>query len=583
MSATILCVEDEEGLRNDIVEELRQAGYQTLEAENGQVAFESIVKQKPDLVLCDIIMPVMNGHRLLAEVRATLPERCVLPFIFLSALTDRDSLMKAKGLDVDDYLTKPVDYELLLAAVASRLRRFQHIVKHQPDQPTKGYKAATERAVHAASEAATPTSSARALGPPAPALHSQLSQEGDEAKGAATGGRVEHRLQELATERPTKMVAGRVQLLGLDNVKATLGKRWDRHDEIIFDLIDQTIKERLAPSDVYQRDSHDTFTICFAQLSESEAAFKTRAIAEEIHSKILGKDMGQGGNPLAEAAEAFLDKVVGKSMERLALTVRGEAHEVELDIDDVDESGDLLGYLTSRLEAAGERAKKIEKATMIELADHSALRLHRVEKHDGGGTPFHFATFDRDTQAQIEALRNHRPASADLIRDLDVLLLSRVAEEIFRRPPAKDLVLVVNIHFSTLENEGRLAHLRTICNRLSEPARASLILNIVEIPAGLLPATVAERFLSVRHFCRAMMAQFEAPEFGSIDPQMLRTPVLTFSASDLAKWQTHDPDAVSTFLRQLRRQKLQLLAYRITTARMRGQMRGLGVDFLASE
>src|SRR3546814_6007577 len=87
-------------------------------------------------------------------------------------------------------------------------------------------------------------------------------------------------------------------------------------------------------------------------------------------------------------------------------------------------------------------------------------------------------------------------ASEDLLRDLDILLLTKAVEEIFQRPPGKNGVFVVNIHFSTLDGKKRLEHLKKLCSTLTDPARAALIFNIVEIPADLLPAKRSEEHTS---------------------------------------------------------------------------------------
>jgi len=564
MPGLILCIEDEEDLRKDIVEELRDAGYETAEAENGRIGLDAILARKPDLVLCDINMPVMDGHTLLAEIRQNHPDKVELPFIFLSALADRDNLMKGRKLGADDYLTKPVDYEMLLTAIESRLQHIHRLAERRREQLVKVYKAAAEPGAPAGDTPHQP-----ADGPAAP--HG----EGERS--------VEQRLQDAVKDGPAKLVAGRVQLLGLEDIKAAVGDRWHRHSAIIFDLIEQTIRKRLAPADVYQRDASDNFTICFAQLSESEAAFKARAIADEVRAKILGKDFGAGAAPLTAEADAFMDEVSGKSGGRPALEVRGEAHEVELSPDEVRESGDLLGLLTSRLSAAAEHANRTERATLIEVAERAKLILQPVEKHDGGTTPFQVAEFDQDTRARIEALRSLRPASEDLMRDLDVLMVSKVAEEILRRPPGKGVILVANIHFSTLETKRRLGHLKTICDTLTEPARAALIFNVVDIPSDLLPAKLTEHFFSIRHFCRAMMAQCTGPALGSIDPVMLRTPVLTFRAWDLRKLLARDPGAVAGFLKQIHKRKLKLLVYGVSDAREAAQLRSLGVDLVSRE
>jgi CheY-like chemotaxis protein len=558
MAATILCVEDEDALRKDIVEELRDAGYETIEAENGKIALDAILKQRPDLIISDISMPVMGGYELLEEIRANHPERCEVPFVFLTALADRSHVVMGKKLGVDDYLTKPVDYEILLATVEARLEHAGRMIARHKEQLVKVYKAAVEEVGHApCGPSATP-------------------------KGHSTGQHdVAKHLQDLVTGTPTTVVAGRVQILGLNEFKMAFGDRWDRHGEMVLELIEQTIRKRLAPADVFQRDRDSNFTICFAELSESEAAFKARAIADEVRAKILGKDMGQGTAPLTAEADAFLDEVAGKNRDRPALGIKGEAHEIELAVDEVEGCDDLLGLLTSRLVAAAEQAKKAERNILMEIADHSTVRLHGIENRDGDSTPFHIADFDQDTQAKIEALRSHRPASEDLLRDLDVLLVTKVAEEVFRRPPGKNVILVANVHFSTLNNKRRLEHLKAICNTLTEPARAALVFNIVEIPAELLPAKVAENFFSVRHFCRAIMAQCTTPKLGNIDPQLLRTPILTFKAWDLVSLATQDRAAVLAFVKQLRDQKVRLLVYGITSRRELEQVKALGVEFVS--
>jgi len=123
----ILCVEDEVGLRSDIVEELQDAGYETLESDNGEEGLKTILEDRPDLVLCDITMPGMSGHQLLTTLRENHPQFSTVPFLFLSALADRNDIVVGKDLGADDYLTKPVDYDILLATVRSRLEQVERM------------------------------------------------------------------------------------------------------------------------------------------------------------------------------------------------------------------------------------------------------------------------------------------------------------------------------------------------------------------------------------------------------------------------------------------------------------------------
>jgi EAL domain-containing protein (putative c-di-GMP-specific phosphodiesterase class I)/CheY-like chemotaxis protein len=118
---TILCAEDEPELREDIVGELRDAGYEVIEAVNGEDALMAITELMPDIVLCDINMPRMNGLQVLEGVRASETEVADVPFIFLTAYGEKTDLIMGRKLGADDYLVKPVDFDLLLATVSARL------------------------------------------------------------------------------------------------------------------------------------------------------------------------------------------------------------------------------------------------------------------------------------------------------------------------------------------------------------------------------------------------------------------------------------------------------------------------------
>lgn len=118
---TILCAEDEPELREDIVGELRDAGYEVIEAVNGEDALMAITTLAPDIVLCDINMPRMSGLQVLERVRASETEAAEVPFIFLTAYGEKGDLIKGRKLGADDYLVKPVDYDVLLTTVSARL------------------------------------------------------------------------------------------------------------------------------------------------------------------------------------------------------------------------------------------------------------------------------------------------------------------------------------------------------------------------------------------------------------------------------------------------------------------------------
>ncbi len=122
-AAKILCIEDEQCLLEDLVEELEDAGYEVFAGKNGKEGLDLIKSKSPDLVLCDMMMPVMDGPQVLSQMRLLPDKAADTPFIFLTAKATTGDIIEGKNLGADDYLTKPVDYDLLLATLSARLNQ----------------------------------------------------------------------------------------------------------------------------------------------------------------------------------------------------------------------------------------------------------------------------------------------------------------------------------------------------------------------------------------------------------------------------------------------------------------------------
>jgi DNA-binding response OmpR family regulator len=109
----ILCIEDDEETAALIAEDLQERGYVVNIAVNGHEGLNAILKSGPDLVLCDINMPDLTGFEVMESMIGLAPRHRAVPFVFLTARTDRDSELKGRRLGADDYVTKPVDFENL--------------------------------------------------------------------------------------------------------------------------------------------------------------------------------------------------------------------------------------------------------------------------------------------------------------------------------------------------------------------------------------------------------------------------------------------------------------------------------------
>src|SRR5499425_883791 len=119
----ILCIEDDRETAGLIAEELLDRGYDVTIAHDGREGLAAILRVMPDLVLSDISMPAMSGFELLERLTALAPRFSNMPFVFLTALTDRDNELKGRQLGADDYVTKPIDFDVLDAIIHARLSR----------------------------------------------------------------------------------------------------------------------------------------------------------------------------------------------------------------------------------------------------------------------------------------------------------------------------------------------------------------------------------------------------------------------------------------------------------------------------
>src|SRR5690242_11325659 len=119
----ILCIEDDHETAALIAEELVERGFEVSVAYNGQEGFAAILRIYPDLVLCDINMPGMSGFEVLERLSALSPHFESIPFVFLTALADRNNELKGRKLGADDYVTKPIDFDVLGEIINARLKR----------------------------------------------------------------------------------------------------------------------------------------------------------------------------------------------------------------------------------------------------------------------------------------------------------------------------------------------------------------------------------------------------------------------------------------------------------------------------
>ena len=123
--ARILVIEDEFQIRLNLQLMLKAEGHEVEQASNGREGLSKFAESRPDLVLCDVMMPELDGFGVLEALRAN-PDNADLPFVFVTALDDRASMRRGMNLGADDFLNKPFTRDELLEAVNTRLAKHKH-------------------------------------------------------------------------------------------------------------------------------------------------------------------------------------------------------------------------------------------------------------------------------------------------------------------------------------------------------------------------------------------------------------------------------------------------------------------------
>lgn len=124
----ILVIEDEHAIRLNILDILEMEDFESIGADDGREGVAMAKKHLPDLIICDILMPKLNGYGVLAELRSD-PKTATIPFIFLTAKTTPKDIREGMNLGADDYLTKPFEVDELIKAVHTRLEKHAALKK----------------------------------------------------------------------------------------------------------------------------------------------------------------------------------------------------------------------------------------------------------------------------------------------------------------------------------------------------------------------------------------------------------------------------------------------------------------------
>ena len=430
--ARILVLEDEDELREIIDEELTEVGHNAVGFARGQEALDYLAGENVDLILSDITMPQMTGYQFFRNLREQLPQHTHTPFIFMTALSDRDSEIKGLRLGVDDYITKPIDYDLMLLRVEGHLRRRQ----------------------------SAPPAPAAAPAQPAAAGNSQTT----DTPQAATGDQeAAAKLKAILERRGGHVTASRFTTVSIEDMRGRLGDRWPDVKDQFLPTIEAAIRAHLDANDVLAvTPSHD-FLVYFAGIDDDEIEPKTSQIRDEIWERLF-----------ALTNEAALSNV------------DAHAHEVTLDPGVLDETT-ILDAADKAVQEEGQKEIQSRKRQLEQI--YSFEKMHAIPLLVPKGSPSKIKalSFNKKTADRVKALSSLSKSDGPFLLELQEQLFQRLKEMPNSSKAFARSAMLLPIAFTLLRDPATRDGLTSLCQDLERTMDLILIIEIVGAPDRLKP------------------------------------------------------------------------------------------------
>ncbi|RED51617.1 response regulator transcription factor [Aestuariispira insulae] len=268
--STILVIDDEELVLDTLSEILSQEGYIVETAKDGREGIFMINSGSPDLIICDVNMPNMNGHEFVRELRDNHPDLSYIPILLLSGASDDPDITKGLKTGADDYLTKPINPDILASRVNAALRQIDRMKRKKRSDEVKLYRALVLKGKSRDSEQA-PLSQTGTMDPAniPPAFQECLAKMHAENDGKSCGS---------------------VQLFSLCEYENIFGEEWNKYATKAMSIAETTIKHHLGSGDQFSANGENGFLLLFPKLDEAASKARVQMIADEIRVNLLGEE-----------------------------------------------------------------------------------------------------------------------------------------------------------------------------------------------------------------------------------------------------------------------------------------------------
>lgn len=356
------------------------------------------------------------------------------------------------------------------------------------------------------------------------------------------------------------VVAGKLQLVGLDEVRESLGDKWPAIAERAFSLAERTIQRHMRTGDVFRRTSEDGFLVLFAHLSENEAQFKARAIADEIREKLTGE--------IPDLAVAKMTSFAGT---------------VPVDEKTGESEEEIITVIERRLKEERDRVEAASKAA-LQTGLRKAKSVHtNATNLSGQAAPMIFVRLPSDLREASETLRSLGQHVYQL--ETETFLLAGAGERVLSGlTKSVGELIVTPVRLATLSQNRTAEAWLDVGRALGEAAKRQIVIEVREVPRDIVSLRLTDLTMRLSSLFKSVAIELPAADAAFVDmlPSQVRLVTIDYARIPWA----NDNEVTASFSRMVKvldvRQR-RLIVRNVISARRRALLAKTGVSLFVNE